>query len=69
MNRFHSEVRSSYVKEYKDCRRLPGDTVIDYACRLKKLFHLAYLMGDTMRNNTDAVNITEMILKDKFIDG
>lgn len=69
MNRFHSEVRSSYVKEYKDCRRLPGETVIDYACRLKKLFHLAYPMGDTMRNNTDAVNITERILKDKFIDG
>ena len=37
--------------------------------RLKKLFRLAYPLSENQRSGTDALQISEQVLRDKFIEG
>ena len=70
MNRFHgSETRNTHLNEYKECVKQPGELIMDYACRLKKKFYLAYPLTEAQRTNPDVLVHHESVLKDKFIDG
>lgn len=66
IDRFHSnETRQLFVKEYKECRREAGETIIDFAWRLKKLFSLAY----PQIGNQSSSSAMDSVLMDKFIEG
>ena len=70
MNRFHgSETRNTHLNDYKECVKQPSESIMDYACRLKKKFYLAYPLTEAQRTNPDVLVHHESVLKDKFIDG
>jgi Zinc knuckle len=70
MNRFHgAETREMYEKEYRSCARESGETILDYAHRLKRLFQHAYPLTDEQRAIPDVLTIRDQLLRDKFIAG
>ena len=69
-HRFHgSETRNTHAIEYRDCILQPGEMILDYLSRLKKLFYMVYPLTDRERTNPDVLHKCEAILKDKFVDG
>ena len=70
MGRFHGhETRLMYSSEYKSCRMQPSELPIEYACRLKKLFYLAFPLTEENKASTDTMNKLEEVLKGKFVEG
>ena len=70
MNRFHgSETREMYEKEYRFCIKQSGESVLDYAHRLRKLFQHAYPLTEKERNLPDVMNMRDKFIRDKFISG
>ena len=70
MYRFHgTETRELYEKEYRSCIKQPGESILDYAHRLKKIFAHVYPLTDIQRNIPDIITMHEPMLKDKFISG
>jgi len=70
MHRFHgTETRELYEKEYRSCIKQSGESILDYAHRLKKIFAHVYPISDIQRNIPDVITMQEQMLKDKFISG
>jgi hypothetical protein len=46
----------------------PSELPIEYACRLKKWFYLAFPLTEN-KASTDTMNKLEEVLKDKFVEG
>ena len=70
MNRFHgAETREMYEREYRSCIREAGETVLDYAHRLKRLFQHAYPLTEEQRAIPDVLTVRDQLLRDRFIAG
>ena len=69
--RFHgNESRHHYAKQFKSCKRLPGESVIEYADRISILFNHAHPMDKDEKNPSGkTIALREELLKDYFIDG
>jgi hypothetical protein len=68
VRRFHgTATRELYEKEYRSCIKQPGESILDYAHRLKKIFAHVYPLTDVQRNIPYVINMQKQMLKGKFI--
>ena len=58
MKRFYgNETRQMYKKEFRACVRTAGESIMDYAFRVKKLAKQAYPLSEQQKNNQDVIKI------------
>ena len=61
--RFHSsESRQSYLKLFQKCTRNAGESVVEYAHRLQKLFNHAHPLATEGNNSPEYIRLREEII-------